>query len=591
MNTPRRHRSAFTIVELLVAVAVLVVVILASARIFATAGTVASVGEANSNLQQTAAAIERVIREDVSRMTPEGYLVIECVAVRNDINNSATWPQAAQFGGSTIAPLLDPSRPADALIRADRVTFFTQGFEQTSRFIGSQLMGGGQFGGNQQTLGSRITIGHGVQMPSLRPNAANQRPDPSVMVYGATFTPLMPWSFDAPPQPNLETTLWNVGGNNSGPVVYGSQPEARRWVLARQATLLGDDGGNKYYFNTDNSFGPNSAAALWRNPSAPASAGDNAPYTGYTPTGTMQPDPWLVSGRVDIAGSNLDDVERTVTIGSNGLRLPWLATGSATEGQWLRIRNMTYGPPVSGNGNADLAGLWGWPRAEKTAPSMSRIDEILAASVLAGNCSSLEIDWSWANDTGRQTGGGNSLATAIIQSGPNAGLATGLAGFNFDPRAGTVWFGLPDDMMPQSQWRGVTSLASLTGALPGGWGDAGNIVVTDTRLFNAGNNSWSVFSGAARTAPPVNPAAIEGLQGITRPLGNSMPVWVYTAVFGFNRNQPVDTGYDGRSYLRDDFTPWPRSLRFTMRLHDPRLTIETGRTFQFVVDLPPQTQE
>ncbi len=524
-------------------------------------------------------------------MSPDGYLLIECIAVRNDVNNSTTWPQAAQFGGSTIAPLLDPSRPADAMIRCDRVTFFTQGFEQTSRFVGSQLLGGSlQFGGNQQALAGRISIGHAVQMPSLRPNNLNQRPDPGYLDFGSAFTPLFPWTFDAPPQPNLETSYWNVGGNNAGPDVYGTQPEARKWILSRQATLLGDDGGSKYYFNTDNSYGPNAAAALWRNPGAPASAADNAPFWGFAPTASLLPDPWLVSGRVDIAGSNIDDVQRLVTLGGNGLRLPWLTSGSGTEGQWLRIRNMTYGPPVSGNGGASLAGLHAWPRSEKTAPSMSRLDEVLSATMLAGNCSSLEIDWTWSNDTARQTGAGNSLATARIATGPNAGLAVGLAGVNVDPRAGTVWFGMPDGLMPTSQWRGITSLAGPLGTqLPSSV--VGGTTLIGTNVFQSGNNTWVPFDNAVRVAAPVIPANIEGLDGVIRPLGANMPVWVYTAVFGFNRNQPVEKSFDGTSYLRDDFTPWPRSLRFTMRLHDPRLTIETGRTFQFVVDLPQQTQE
>jgi len=414
------------------------------------------------------------------------------------------------------------------------------------------------------------------------------------MSFGASFTPLLPWTFDAPPQPNLTTTLWNVGGNNTGPVVYGTQPEARKWILSRQATLLGDDGGSKNFFNTDNSFGPNAAAALWRNPSAPASAQDEAPYTGYTPTASIQPDPWLVSGRVDIAGSNLDDVKRVVTLGSNGLRLPWITTGA--DGQWQRIRNMTYGPPVGGN--ALLGGLQAWPRSEKIAPSMSRIDEILSSTVLAGNCSSIEIDWTWANDTGRSTGTGNSLARAVVLG--SGGASVGLAGVNIDPRAGTVWFGLPDGLMPPSQWRGVTSLAGPQGnqapsanynLSSSAGSDFGLAASIGTNVFQSGNNSWVPFDNAVRVAAPVLPANIEGLQGITRPLGNSMPVWVYTAVFGFNRTQAFDRSIDGTAYLRDDVTPWPRSLRFTLRLHDPRLAIEAGRTFQFVVDLPPQTQE
>jgi len=580
MRDTRLHRPGFTVVELLIAVAVLVVVILATARIFATAGTVASMGEANSNLQQTAAAIERVIRKDVARMTPEGFLVLQCIAVRNDINNSSVWPQAAQFGGSTVAPLLDPTQPADAMIRCDRVIFFTQGFEQTSRFVGSGYMG--TQGGNQQALASRIQIGHGVQMPSLRPNNLNQRPDPGFMDFGSTFAPLLPWTFDAPPQPNLETSYWNLTA--VGPAVYGTQPEARKWVLTRQAILLADDGGSKYLFNTDNSYGPNSAAALWRNSGAPAGAGDAAPYSGYAASAGLYPDPWFAVGRVDIAGSNLDDVQRVVKLAQNGLQLPWLGS---PEGQWLRIRNMSVGPVVTGNGGADLAGLQGWPRAEKTAPSMGRLDEILASTVLAGNCSSIEIDWTWAEGTGRRTGSGGALQTARV---PGTTNVVGLAGAQFDPRAGTVWFGLPDGVMPMAQRRGVTSLAGPQGTLAPSTNPQG-VTLIGTNVFSVGTSQWAPFDNAVRLAPPIIPANIEGPVGITRPLGNAMPVWAYTAVFGFNRNNPTQKDFDGISLLRDDFTPWPRALRFTMRLHDPRLAVESGRTFQFVIDLPPQTQE
>lgn len=574
----------FTVVELLIAVAVLVVVILATARIFATAGTVASVGEANSNLQQTVAAIERVIRNDVARMSPEGFLVIQCVAVRNDINNTNAWPQAAQFGGSSIAPLLDPTRPADAMIRLDRVVFFTQGFDQTARFVGSFYLG--TQGGNQQALASRIQIGHAVQMPSLRPNNLNQRPDPGFLDFGGTFMPLVPWAFDAPPTPNLETSYWNVGGNNSGPMVYGTQPEARKWILARQATLLADDGGSKYLFNSDNSFGPNAAAALWRNSGAPAAAADNAPYWGFAQTNALYPDPWIISGRVDIAGSNIDDVQRVVRLAGNGLELPWIGSSDA---QWLRIRNMTFGPPVSGNGGADLAGLQGWPRSEKIAPSMHRLDEMLSATMLAGNCSSLEIDWTWADGTGRHSTEGNFIMPALI---PGTTSFVALGGVNIDPRAGTVWFGMPDGIMPAAQRRGVTSLAGPQGTgTPSSSFDANGVAAwIGTNVFSVGSNQWQPFDNAVRVSAPILPASIEG-PGITRPLGDSMPVWVYTAVFGFNGRHATRLDPDGRPIIRDDFTPWPKALRFTMRLHDPRLTIESGRTFQFVIDLPRQTQE
>jgi len=610
----RRRPTAFTIVELLIAVAVLVVIILATARIFGTASAVTSMGEANSNLQQTAAAVERVIREDVSRMSPEGFLAIQCVAVRNDINQTTTWPAASNYGGSPIAPLLDPTRPADAIIRCDRLVFFTDGFDQTARFIGSQSLG--SQGGNQQALASRIYIGPAVQLPTLRPTAAGQRLDPVALDFGGTYLPLVPWAFDAPPAPQLETMVWGVPAG-AQPSTFGTQPEARQWILARQATLLGDDGGFKRFFNTDSSFGANAAPAIWAReyPTQPFTTGqdDSGAYQYFTPSNSLFPSSWLTAGRVDIAASTLDDIRRVVRRGGTGDVLPWIS--SSGENQWVRIRNMVFGPGI-GTGAGDLAGIWGWPRVEKQAPSMSRVDELLASAMLAGNCSSIEIDWAWREGTGRTEGARDMLATAV--AGWDAtGLATvvGLPGIVFDPAAGQVWFGIPDglqspmpgggtNVIPRSQWRGVTSLMGpqpAVGQTPPQLDDLPWAI--GTNVYNIGLNQWEPFDGslfpqgsgipgaAVMIGAPVVPANIEGLAGVTRPLGTNMPVWVYTAIFGFNGNQATRESFDGTKLLRDDYTPWPSALRFTLRLHDPRLTVETGRTVQFVVDLPRQTQE
>jgi len=73
-----------------------------------------------------------------------------------------------------------------------------------------------------------------------------------------------------------------------------------------------------------------------------------------------------------------------------------------------------------------------------------------------------------------------------------------------------------------------------------------------------------------------------------------VPVYVYTAVFGFNNEHPTETvtvtdstGFTStHTVLRDDYTPWPSALRFTMRLHDAGGKLVEGRPYQFVVDLP-----
>ena len=77
---------AFTLVELMVAVGLLLVVIIAVSRIFSTASKVAGLGEAVNDILQETGAIERQIRTDISRIDYDGVLVIQCVAIKNNAN-------------------------------------------------------------------------------------------------------------------------------------------------------------------------------------------------------------------------------------------------------------------------------------------------------------------------------------------------------------------------------------------------------------------------------------------------------------------------------------------------------------------------
>ncbi len=173
-----KTNRAFTLVELMVAVGLLLVVIIAVSRIFSTASKVASLGEAVNDILQETGAIERQIRTDISRIDYDGVLVIQCVAIRNDANSSS-------------APLIDPTRPANATIRCDQLVFFSKGTQTSARFAGNQDLG--PFNGLARSNVSRILYGHGVQLPDLIPQGAtSSRPDPIAF----SDRPLLPWSFD-----------------------------------------------------------------------------------------------------------------------------------------------------------------------------------------------------------------------------------------------------------------------------------------------------------------------------------------------------------------------------------------------------------
>ena len=119
----RQTSRAFTLSELMVAVVILVVVIVATSKMFGTASKVTGLGQAGAAVLQEAAAVERQLRSDFERLSREGFFVIRCVAVPNDVNLS---------GGG---PLLNASLPADAIIRADQLLFFTHG-AQTIQTLG-----------------------------------------------------------------------------------------------------------------------------------------------------------------------------------------------------------------------------------------------------------------------------------------------------------------------------------------------------------------------------------------------------------------------------------------------------------------------
>ncbi len=68
-NRVSAARRAFTLTELLVAIVVLLVVILAVGRIFGTASTVVKNGEANADILQETSAVEQLIRNDLARIS------------------------------------------------------------------------------------------------------------------------------------------------------------------------------------------------------------------------------------------------------------------------------------------------------------------------------------------------------------------------------------------------------------------------------------------------------------------------------------------------------------------------------------------
>lgn len=404
------NRRGFTLTELLVAVAILIVVIIATARIFGTVSKVAGAGEANADILQTAQTIERQIRADIARISGDGFMVIRNVEVPNDVNNSLP------------GPLLNGAAASGSKLRCDQLLFFAEGGFSSTQFAGSKgivVSGGDKRYPVVQATAARMYYGHAVQLPFAPPSGD------AIQAGLNNGDPLLPWTFSPAGQDDYKvaSVRWDTGVYQKD--IVASQPSAREWILSRQAMLLADDGTNGFLrYNTLGNDPKNSTFSIWVKPSTPAQ-----------PTGATY-DPGPLSSRVDIAGSTLDKIRQTVT---NFGAANW----PAQRTQILR----SIGSPGE-------AIPLRYPRAERSGPggSMERADQMLTNPALAYGCSSFIVDWTWEDGVGRQS---NSDGSTVDPTPASPASGDEWVGFVLNDRGEQPWFGLTDGT------RGVAPLSTM----------------------------------------------------------------------------------------------------------------------------------
>jgi hypothetical protein len=649
-------------------------VIIATSKIFNTASKVSSTGEANADVLQQGTVIEEQMRRDLERLCRDGYMAIQCVAVRNNVNQV--------ISPADNAPLLNPQLDANAILRCDQIVFFTAGTETSARWAGpGDLISGG---GGQQSRGARVYYGHGVQFPSL-PNDPTSNPpgsDPSSVVKpiitGVIPAPsglkqVVPWTwFD----PLIYQLGWQYGTTTQTAAarVLANQPEARQWVLARKSVLLSDDGGRPIYYpepsdlNVAAKQGPSSAPSIFGDRSYTGAAGSDPSYfqemrdrNRISLSRNLIPSPVMQSGWVDVAASDFGKIRREISptlrlqaplqIGGGAVTLtsmsvpfntpalslppiswpvgdgaPAWPNGSAIVNvgnnmdsgaiggfstQRDRIMRGTFGipalKPISSPNITNDFGLLGWPRSEKSVGNTDRKSEILTSPTLVTNCSTFQVDWTWEPLTGRQADSSGAVlpvAANLNIDVPPAYSVTSTPSTimrGYEPFADTwpanaedptqrvrqqPWFGFPDSgdgpvVIPVAQQLGVT-LAQDPTVMPN---------------FSRGGSATTI--DRTNVHMRVVARAIEGTAGagtnspaaILAPFGDNIPVRVYTAVFGFNQDEAYTVTPDGFIVAREDYTPWPTQIRVTATIHDPRLVLDRGREFQFVLDVPKRRKD
>ncbi len=489
----RRTSTGFTLTELMVAVLILVVVIVATSKIFGTVSRVTGVGEAGAAILQEAAAIERQIRSDFERLSREGYLMIRCVAVPNDINLAD--------GG----PLLNPALPPGDVIRADQLIFFTQGVQSIQT-----LMAGAGTSHKGQGAVARVYYGHAFQVPAgppvdlddpLKAKAFDPKFNPGLP---AMAPPVVPWSrgvHDFVKTDFESTPTVNDYGTSSAPQIDVTQPPATAWLLARQAIVLANDtDGFRNTFLSDPNGDPNNSDTAG-NRSAPSIV-----------------HPVIVNGRVDAAATELNGIRATI--------LSDASEDGLVDHEWIDQQSL-------------ISSTLFYPRAERVAPGMHRVDQALTTNALASACSSFTIDWTYADGVGRDLSAN--------------------------------YYGVTRRRSHEQIWLGPFDLAR-------------GVMTYDESIAAFGFDP-TVLPINIEPDPPTPATTVIGNQNPD--LGN--PIRVYEAIFGFNQDMPFDpeTGLPWDPVNATvAFTPWPTSIRITMTLHDLDLRLERGREIEFVINLP-----
>jgi len=600
-----RARRGFTLTELIVAIGVTVILVLGIGRIFSMTKTTISVGQATAELNQYARTLERLMRQDLERMTTEGFLVIrnerigigDDDEIGNDINRRPVF-----LNEEDHKKWIEEGRPDDeyhmGVRRLDQLVFFATGDYTSYQFqnaFGDGFAGSGGRGiisRNDVAPTARIWYGHGLQ--SIRrydaslDGASNTRQlregaeiksGPGMNGYRAFF---------ADPRFDPEESRIVQESNGIDTVnVY-----ARDWILGRQAALLlrreaagiADPRVPTYHnLNIAPSFIEfHNESPTYFLPPFFLPQYDLRNYSDYRSMRRR-----LSPGFVDIIGMDLPEIEKAVT--EYGFIYLERDAGGDQEGEtvyrpdpigrqlgsgawdnWSADAQRTLDQPVYSYVSRsedrqllddDIAERWlqgqwmrmglatGRLRAETAPPNLTRFNQMLTHSTLTPGCSNLEIAWS-----------------------------TGEVDF---PSGDIVWYDINQPANPY-----VAAIDPRTGEMQrGGTRERFERAPSDPRIWYLSELPWQALTGT-------NPFPSQGLwpgKGMLRP---AQAANTYFGLFGYfvpkvreGGDKRFDTTLNERED-RSDAWPWPKMLRIRVTLHDRTGAISGGRTFEFIFDLP-----
>lgn len=587
------HRRAFTLMEMVVAVAAVAIVAVGLAAIFDSVGKTVAGGKKLSLLNTYAGLIESRMRRDFDQMSREGFLAIRQQWIHDD--SGARW----------LVPVSDTDATGGRERRADEIVFFTRGKFDTVR------VPVGRVGGGQPAIVSadaaRIYYGHGQMVNPVdangQPNLAYEKPDPT--------------DVNPPAVPNNPFVGLGIRGSAADPA---SNPNfyAGNWTLLRLQTLLvkprstsalgadysalGAPPTDPRTADSDTQvLGQVAAASIFRSlnrwmpgPGAPT---PRYLHPGVDANASAGLSPRFASGLVDIATCDLAEVRAWVT---GAQMYPGAIITGSPASLLYPNRVMAYTPvPAAGTprdyqrsgGVIDRAHAWmddAFPTASvmltvdpRYDPSPSRVSSADNAMDPVG--ARVHFEPQSPNLLEAFKNGQNPLDQAFERSDRLM-----LAAQNFLPRCSefivewsfgdsepltgeTIWFGLPKN--PTSNQPGQTFPYPFRS--PRATND-GNPTVHTRRVKHVDGSLHDL---------PVTERLIYGYTPAD-------DVSTLTSFFGYTDptvQPPADANGDGQLDGDKPATPqawpWPRMIRVTVVLSDPQEpTIES--TFQFIFSTP-----
>lgn len=557
-RSSRSRSVAFTIVEMLIAVVAVGLIGVGLARLFAATGDTVRIGRRTSVLNEYASLIERTLRQDISKMSRKGFLVIRHRETGGSATNTAK--------GVLLHADQDPKLDVHRRRRIDEMVFFQEGTFTSLRDVVDP---------RRQATGSaaRIYYGHGLRA-DLTSTSGNPR---AVKLDDGRTTPVAVAAFGE-----------KLPNGSPGPNEFASS-----WILLRHATVLAAPQA---------SFDP---AAL--SPALPSDYKDSLRQVGFQPaapdlfrniltqtsaslrSGGVRGDsvlPVFESGAVDVAAVDLSYVRARVLNARDPATLPTGTRDKDTDfpiipfvrdtSSFEMLSPVDTTGPTDPNGATNRMKQW-MIQAFPAGPEVGRETDLVGP----GNPERrMRCEIEPPDLLGNSALGARSVGATEYQRADQAMLSAsnfvpGCTEFIIEWSFGQTYPSTaPANLANRVAWHGRERMSSETNervAAPYGL----------EPIFDKYSVSYRRTDGTTATRPLL--VDLVHLPDPTLAIDPDAPLY---SCFGFT--DPTYQKRTGTAGAADpDTVPWawPKLLRITMSIVDPS---DPGleQTFQFVIDVP-----